>query len=213
MTPIDAPGSSAGMRPCDGIDKGTHYCCIKPGDGVASNACCSNSSNIFVLGNSIPTVVAQMPLSQTTSATATPTGTTTATSTGGSESDDSSSSTTTIGLGVGLGVGIPLAVAVAGSIWFFTRRSRRNQGQQTAGANGLANGEEHGPGGSGYPNQMAPAPGYSPVPQGQQLSHPGSSPKHAMHEGMAPQEMPAQSPLPTEMTSTPSKRPRSELPS
>lgn len=94
------------MGPCDGIDKGTHYCCIKPGDGVASNTCCSNSSNIFVLGNSIPTVVAQMPLSQTTSATVTPT----ATPTGGSESDDSSNSTTTIGLGVGLGVGIPLAM-------------------------------------------------------------------------------------------------------
>lgn len=213
MTPIDAPGSSAGIRPCDGIDEGNHYCCVKPGDGIAGNACCRNSSNLFVLGNSIPTIVAQMPLSQTTSATGTPTGTPTATSTGGSESDGSSSSTTTIGLGVGLGVGIPLAVAVAGAIWFFTRRSRRNKGQQTAGANGLANGTGHGPGGSGYPSQMAPVPGYSPVPQGQQVSHPGGSPKHAVYEGMAPQEMPAQSPLPTEMASTPSERARSELPS
>lgn len=214
MTPIDAPGSSAGIRPCDGIDEGNHYCCVKPGDGIAGNACCRNSSNLFVLGNSIPTVVAQMPLSQTTSATGTPTETPTATSTGGSGSDDSSSSsTTTIGLGVGLGVGIPLAVAVAGAIWFFTRRSRRNKGEQTSAANGLANGEGHGPGGSGYPSRMTPVPGYSPVPQGQQVSHPGGSPKYAVYEGMAPQEMPAQSPLPTEMASTPSERARSELPS
>lgn len=209
MAPIDAPGSSAGIRPCDGIDEGTHYCCVKPGDGIAGNACCKNSTNLFVLGNSIPTVVAQMPLSQTTSATGTPT----AAPTGGGESNDSSSNTTAIGLGVGLGVGIPLAVAIAGAIWFFTRRSRGDKEQQTAGANGNEYGQGNGPGGSGYPSQMAPAPGYSPVPQGQQLSHPGASPKHAVHEGMAPQEMPAQSPLPTQMASTPSERPRSELPS
>lgn len=133
-----------------------------------------------------------MPWTQTTSAMGTPT----AASTGGSEGDDSSSSnTTTIGLGVGLGVGIPLAVAVAGAIWFFTRRSRRNRGHDMAGATGPAYDKGHSPAGKGNPSQMA---------------HPGGSPKHAVYDGMSPQEMPAQSPLPTEMASTPSE---SELPS
>lgn len=210
MTSVDAPGSSAGIRPCDGIDEGTHYCCVTPGNGIASNACCGNSSNIFVLGSSIPTIAAQMPVSQTTSAMGAPT----AASAGGSESDDSSSSnTTTIGLGVGLGVGVPLAVAVAGAIWFFTRKSRRNQGHNMAEATGPAYDKGQSPGGYVNPSQMAPAPGYSPVPQERQLSHPGGSPKHAVYSGISPQEMPAHSPLPTEMASTPSERPRSELPS
>lgn len=154
-----------------------------------------------------------MPWEETTSAAGTPT----AAPAGGNERDDSGSgssrsSTTTIGLGVGLGVGIPLAVAVAGAIWFFNRRSRRNQGPQTPGVGGPEYDEGHKSGGE-YPSQMAPASGYSPAPQGQQLSRIGGSPKLAVYEGMAPQEMPAQSPLPTEMASTPSERPRSELPS
>lgn len=212
MASADAPGSSAGIYPCDGIDEGTHYCCVTPGNGIGSNACCKNSSNLFVLGNSIPTVVAQMPFSQTTSATGTPT----AAPAGGSENNDTSSDsgsgdntdTTTIGLGVGLGVGIPLAVAVAGVIWFLSRRSRRNQGQGAAGATGPTYDEGYKSGGRGYPGMD-----YSLVSQDQQLSHPGALPKYAVHECMAPQEMPVNSPLPTEMASTPSERPRSELPS
>lgn len=153
-----------------------------------------------------------MPWEETTSAAGTPT----AAPAGGSERDDSStgssrSSTTTIGLGVGLDVGVPLAVAVAGAIWLFNRR--RNQGQHTPKIGGPEYDEGHKSGGSEYPSQMAPATGHSPAPQGQQLSRPGISPKLAVYEGMSPQEMPAQFPLPTEMASTPSERPRSELPS
>ncbi|KAH8884023.1 hypothetical protein GQ53DRAFT_409436 [Thozetella sp. PMI_491] len=136
-----APSSSAGIRPCDGIDKGNHYCC-DPGPYIGSFACCNNSTNIFVLGTSIPTILAQMPLSQlststSTSASSTSSSTSSAsnsasTTPGSSGGSDSSSGGSTnmvgVGVGVGLGVGIPVAAAVIGAFWFFSRRSARKAG-------------------------------------------------------------------------------------
>ncbi|KAK7737497.1 hypothetical protein SLS53_006570 [Cytospora paraplurivora] len=91
-------------------------------------ACCDNSTDIFVLGSSIPTVLAQMPLSQTsTSTTASATGTSTATGSSKSKSGHSSLNETAVGVGVGLGVGVPMAVAVGGIVWFLTWRSRRKE--------------------------------------------------------------------------------------
>ena len=172
----DAPGSSAGIRPCDGIENGTQYCC-DPGPYVGSFACCSTSSDIFLLGTSVPSVLATIPLG---SATPTPTGTgkresttssaTTASSTTDADSTTTSSSSTAtspsasspgsgdristnslgIGLGVGLGVGIPLAAAIAGAFWFFGTRSRRRAEAGAARPDGALPSHHHHHGSSSY---------------------------------------------------------------
>lgn len=155
----DAPGSSAGIRPCDGIENGTHYCC-DPGPYVGSFACCSTFSDVFLLGTSVPSVLATIPLGSATSTgtgggggkrqsatSSSATGATTTTTTTSSSSSTAASSPVNnnnasstnslgIGLGVGLGVGIPLAAAVAGAFWFFGTRSRRSAGAGAEGSDG-----------------------------------------------------------------------------
>ncbi|KUI63249.1 hypothetical protein VP1G_10391 [Cytospora mali] len=194
---IDAPGSTAGIRPCDGIDAGNHYCCDDGSDGIGSYACCDNSSDVFILGSSIPSVVALMPLSQTsTSTTASATGIQSSSAPAGTSSSGSvTSSETAVGLGVGLGVGIPVSVAVAGLIWFFTWRARREDHQRRGAA--IESSYDAGSGQSGGVAGMASIQGYSQVPQHQQpglhAAADGLS-KYEVDGGTLPQEM--QTPLP-----------------
>lgn len=122
----DAPSSTAGIRPCDGITSGNHYCCDTGEYGVGSYACCDNTTDIFVLGSSIPSVLAQMPLSRT-STTSTASATRTSTGSHKNKGAHAALKETAVGVGVGLGVGIPLAVAVGGILWFLIWRSRRKE--------------------------------------------------------------------------------------
>ncbi|ROW18255.1 hypothetical protein VPNG_00229 [Cytospora leucostoma] len=201
-----APSSTAGIRPCDGITEGNHYCCDTGEDGVGSYACCDNSTDIFVLGSSIPSVLAQMPLSQTsTSTTASATGTSSSTSTATHRSEHKSGSSgldeTAVGVGVGLGVGVPLAVAVGGIIWFLTWRSRRKERLQRGAAIESAYGEGAGqPGGGG----SGGGGGDAAAQQQQHLYHhpDPTSADYIPKYGMALHEM--QSPtLPAELPTTP----------
>ncbi len=197
------PDSSAGIRPCDGINKGNHYCC-DPGPAIGSFACCDNTTDIFVLGTSIPTVLAQMPLSQlSTSTTASSTAANTATSPSSSNSagtgngSGSSTNTTAIGLGVGLGVGIPVAAIIAGAFWFFGRRGRKGSTAYDTTPYGGSPASDMATTGVGYPHE----PGYQQMPKyggppvdGVQEGYQYNAPPTELSAHQTPQELPAATP-------------------
>ncbi|SPO07722.1 uncharacterized protein DNG_10417 [Cephalotrichum gorgonifer] len=129
-----SPEKIIGIRPCDGITRGTNYCCDDGSQGRGSFHCCATSSSLFTIGTAAPTILAEMPISwtsstmSTTSSDSTPTNETPtpnpspeepAPGTGGS------SSNLGVGLGAGLGVGLPAMAAVIGGLLFLARRRKK----------------------------------------------------------------------------------------
>ncbi|KAL2109712.1 hypothetical protein VUR80DRAFT_2114 [Thermomyces stellatus] len=131
-----------GIRPCDGIEDGTSYCCDDGEKGRGSFHCCNTKSLIFTLGKSPPTILAEMPTvwtppastETTTSSDPTLTSSGASARTSAADVEDAGASAGSdgsggsgnlwVGVGVGLGVGLPAAAAIIGATIFFRRRKK-----------------------------------------------------------------------------------------
>ncbi|KAI1498866.1 hypothetical protein F5X99DRAFT_411692 [Biscogniauxia marginata] len=193
-----SPDTSTGIRPCDGIDKGNRYCCDTGTYGVA---CCDNDANIFVLGDTLPTVVAEMPLiSQDDD----------------DNDDDDGDSSAAVGaaaalqnqnqnhvnLGLGLGLGLPAAAAAAailGALWWRNRGRKRgddttDEEGETGDGHGDRDGDEDGDGEEKPPPYQSAELDSSPVDVfemgGSSASMQGSGaegpPPPPVYQGMVP---------------------------
>lgn len=131
-----SPEKIVGIRPCDGITRGNNYCCDDGSKGRGSFHCCKTSSALFTVGTDVPSILAEMPIAWTSTASSAGTTATSATTgasqsaTDGAGSNDGgdnggSNSQLGVGLGAGLGVGLPAVAVIIGGLVFLSRRRKK----------------------------------------------------------------------------------------
>lgn len=131
------PDRIIGIRPCDGIEESTNYCCDDGKKGPGSFHCCNNDDEIFKVGKDVPTILTEMPTVWTTAAedmTATPGTTETETEASSGGDEEGSSANIGVPIGVGVGVGLPAAALVIGAVIFFMRRNKKKAAAAAAAA-------------------------------------------------------------------------------